>query len=231
MMHGTLTREVKVQTNFAVGKEKFAEPLHITQPFTTAIIDPDWPYTVGPKGKRSGYTRYKDSERNIYKQDEPLTIDELKDLPVGELVGGYLFMWTVGPFLIHPNPKKQALSVLEAWGFKQASILTWAKWNRKRNAGYGGVGSWFLGNAEFCIVAKRKGFPSVRTGRSSLIVEPKTKHSAKPDNIHELCEQRFPGPFLEIFGRKNRKGWAVIGNEAPDTEGQDIRESMRRLLQ
>jgi N6-adenosine-specific RNA methylase IME4 len=127
-------------------------------------------------------------------------------------------MWAVGPFLINGA----AVDVMRAWGFEPSSIITWAKWNPKKNSGYGGVGFWFLGNAEFVIVGKRPGWPSIRTGRSSLIVHPKMEHSRKPDAVHEICEACFPGPYVEIFGRRERKGWTVLGNEAPG-DGMDTR--------
>jgi N6-adenosine-specific RNA methylase IME4 len=223
--------KLKIQRSFAKRLEKY-ETVEMRQPFATAIIDPDWPYTVAPgtkdfagdkrKGKLSGFTRNRDG-KNQYRQKKPLSLDELKMLPVGDAVGGYILLWTVGPFLINGA----AADLLKAWGFEPASIITWAKYDLKNKHGYGGVGYWFLGNAEFCIVAKRPGYPSIRTGLSSLIVEPKGFHSSKPDNIHAICEARFPGPYLEIFGRELRSGWTVLGNEAPG-DGKEISDSLRR---
>jgi hypothetical protein len=92
----------------------------------------------------------------------------------------------------------------------------------------GGIGFWFLGNAEFCIVGKREGGPSIRAGRLSLVIEPKQEHSVKPDSIHRLCEERFPGPHLEIFWRLEREGWTVLGDEAPD-DGHGISETIDLL--
>lgn len=137
---------------------------------------------------------------------------------------GYILLWVVGPFLINGA----AVEILNAWGFEAMSILTWAKYDLKNNHGYGGVGFWLLGNAEFCIIAKRSSWPSIRTGRSSLIIDTKRRHSQKPEAVHELCEQRFPGPYLEVFGRRERAGWVVLGDEAPGDLG-DVRESLRRF--
>lgn len=217
---------LKIRTSFAANVKPTFVKRKIEQPFATGIIDPDWPYTVAPgranlsevksDGRLSGFTRNRDG-KNKYKAKKPLSIDALAALPIGDLIGGYLFMWTVTPFLLNGS----AYKLLNAWGFEAMSMLTWAKYNLERyrktgrSGGYGGVGFWFLGNAEFCIVAKKAGMPSIRTGYSSLIVAPKTGHSEKPDNIHELCESRFPGPYVEIFGRRRRKGWKVLGDEAP----------------
>lgn len=211
----------------------------LKRPFATGIIDPDWPYTSAPgkksladvknageKGRLSGYTRYRDSTKNTYAQPNAMSIEELKELPIGDVIGGYVFLWVVSPFLLNGA----AISILQAWGFTPCSMLTWAKYDVENKHGYGGVGFWFLGNAEFCIVAKRKGWPSIRTGKSSLIIAPKTKHSEKPEHVHKICEERFPGPYIEIFGRQNRKKWTVIGDEAPNYMKQDVRHSLKKYL-
>lgn len=227
---------ISVKTSFGDGKDK-RSAVECAQPFTTAIVDPDWPYTVAPgkermtneealkKGRLSGYTRSRDSRQNKYNAAEPLTLDELKGLPVGELVGGYVLLWCVGPFLVNGAGP----DVLKAWGFEPCSIVTWAKYDLANNHGYGGVGYWFLGNAEFCIVGKRPGWPSIRTCRSSLIIAPKARHSQKPDDIHALCEKCFPGPYVELFGRDLRANWMVLGDQVIG-DGRDIRSSIRRLL-
>jgi N6-adenosine-specific RNA methylase IME4 len=40
-------------------------------------------------------------------------------------------------------------------------------------------------------------------------------HSAKPPEFYELIEARSNGPYLEMFARNGRDGWASWGNEAP----------------
>lgn len=239
---------MKIQTCFAAGKEKFEER-DVSAPFGSGIIDPDWPYTLAPgvkeaseksegSGTLSGFTRNKDASQNQYKAEEALTIEEMGKLPVGDLIGGYLFMWTVSPFLLGGMKKQKgssALYLMDKWGFEPCSMLTWGKYNLERirngepSGGYGGVGFWFLGNAEFVIVGKKPGMPSIRTGTSSLFIEPKQRHSAKPNNIHQLVESKFPGPYVELFGRRAYSNWTVLGNEAPG-DGKDIRESMNEHI-
>ncbi len=236
--------KIRINRSCVVGNEKPID-VEINEPFATGIIDPDWPYTVAPgrnniddieegKGRHSGFTRNKDG-RNKYRQQTALTIQELKDLPIKQIIGGYVFLWTVGPFLINGA----ATDVLKAWEFEPVSMLAWAKYhvNEQKNLfgahdehGYGGVGYWFLGNSEYCIVGKRKGLPSIRTGTSSLIVAPKRRHSEKPEHIHKLCESKLPGPYIELFGRKTREHWVVLGDEVPGYEGEDIRVSMQKYV-
>jgi len=45
----------------------------------------------------------------------------------------------------------------------------------------------------------------------------KREHSRKPDEQYALIEACSPGPFLELFARGRRDGWAMWGNEADDS--------------
>lgn len=39
------------------------------------------------------------------------------------------------------------------------------------------------------------------------------RHSQKPDCFYDLVESSSPGPYMEMFSRKRRFGWAAWGNE------------------
>jgi N6-adenosine-specific RNA methylase IME4 len=43
---------------------------------------------------------------------------------------------------------------------------------------------------------------------------PRGGHSQKPDAFVDLVEQVSPGPYLELFARRQRLGWDTWGNEA-----------------
>lgn len=43
---------------------------------------------------------------------------------------------------------------------------------------------------------------------------PRGRHSAKPEAFIDLVEQVSPGPYLELFARRQRLGWDTWGNEA-----------------
>lgn len=181
--------------------------------FQTAIIDPPWPY--GKASKNEKLTGYVSQEGN--EQYKTLSIEDLEVLPVGQIVAGYIFLWTVSPFL------REGLGLIEKWGFDYITSLAWYK-----DTGIG-VGYWFRGDHELILVAKRKGWPSVRTKERSLFRSKRLRHSEKPPTIHQIVEKHFPGPFVEIFGRKSRDGWTVLGNEAPG-DGKDIKESLASLI-
>ena len=69
----------------------------------------------------------------------------------------------------------------------------------------------------------------------SVCFAPNLKHSAKPEALQDSLELMFPnalkkGKCLEIFGRRSRPGWMVLGNQSQETMGEDITTSLLRLV-
>ena len=61
----------------------------------------------------------------------------------------------------------------------------------------------------------KKGKPlAIARADSTWFTWPRGRHSAKPDAFLDLVEQVSPGPYLELFARRNRLGWDTWGNEA-----------------
>lgn len=97
--------------------------------------------------------------------------------------------------------------MLDAWGFAEKTILTWAK-DRM------GTGDWLRGKTEHCILAVR-GAPHVNlTNQTTLLTAPLRDHSRKPDEFYALVEALCPGSKLEVFARQQRPGWVVWGAES-----------------
>jgi N6-adenosine-specific RNA methylase IME4 len=46
---------------------------------------------------------------------------------------------------------------------------------------------------------------------------PRGAHSAKPEAFLDMVEQVSPGPYLELFARRDRLGWDTWGNESLGT--------------
>ena len=181
--------------------------------FKTAIIDPPWPYADASSHKKlSGYVKC------AVTQYKTISMQDLKALPIGDVVTDYVFLWAVGPFVA----SGEASDLLKSWGFVPRSMLFWYK-----NTGLG-VGYWFRGDCEPIIFASKKGSPAIRTNERSLFSSKRLRHSAKPETLHAIAEKHFPGPYLELFGRRGREGWTILGNEAPG-DGKDIRESLQCL--
>lgn len=59
------------------------------------------------------------------------------------------------------------------------------------------------------------------------------KHSEKPSGLQDKLEIMFPlidNNSIELFARKERKGWTTVGNECPSTFGIDIRDALKEII-
>lgn len=206
------------------------------------VADPPWNYNqTSTSEKLSGYSD---------KEYEPLTTEDLCALgtDIRQLASSdsLLFLWTTWPFIA------DALHIIDAWGFKYITGLPWVKMDSYLKHPTYGVGYWFRGCTELILVAKRgkshrgnrKGILNFESPRNtwakkhnnqlSLVdeqvgwVSVPEGHSKKPDALQEIIEKDYPGPYLEIFGRRAREGWTVLGDEAPE-DGTDIRVSLHQL--
>ena len=75
-----------------------------------------------------------------------------------------------------------------------------------------------VNRSEFLLVC-RKGKPKrIDPWPSNVVDVPfnpaRLKHSQKPEKFLDLIEQVCPGPYLELFARRNRLGWDTWGNES-----------------
>jgi N6-adenosine-specific RNA methylase IME4 len=168
----------------------------------------------------SGEGKTRSAERHF----DTMTPDELKAM--GPLVQALaakdaaLFYWFSGPNM------KIALDIVEgAWGFDfKTWAFVWVKTKPGQDAPeledlkaknlHTGMGYSSRANAEAVMLARR-GNPPERLNNNvhQVIVAPVMEHSAKPEETHDRIERLFPGPYLELFGRKLVDGWTVWGNE------------------
>lgn len=196
--------------------------------YRTIVADPPWPM---PETGKS--TRGATDDRGVYIAESGRQIDgkwwgsargttvkipyvtmslqEIVDLQVGSLAetNAHLYLWTTNRFL------EDAYDVARAWGFKPAQLLTWCK--PPMGIGFGGA---FTATTEFCLFARR-GTLAHQTRQDSswwrwsrVYEDGHIAHSAKPEGFLDIVEQVSPGPFLELFARRNRLGWDTWGNEA-----------------
>jgi len=167
--------------------------------FKTIVADPPWRTTTGPAGFGYG------GSGHLKLKYPTMTIAEIKALPVGELAdeAAHLYLWTTN-ILVRP-----AYEVVEAWGFKPSVLLTWAK-----NPIGIGLGDAFGITTEHVIFGHRGGLRPLRREPSTWWNWKRGRHSAKPEAFIDMVESVSPGPYLELFARRNRLGWATWGNEA-----------------
>ena len=140
-----------------------------------------------------------------------MRLEDIKALPVADLAAEdcVLFLWATFPML------KEALEVVEAWGFSYKTVaFTWVKENRKSPGLFGGLGYWTRANAEVCLLATR-GCPKRQSAAvHQVILSPVEQHSKKPDAVRErIVALMGDVPRAELFARQETPGWDVWGNE------------------
>jgi N6-adenosine-specific RNA methylase IME4 len=172
--------------------------------YRTIVADPPWHYdgyaTMPGNPKKRGHP--------VKVYDLPyasLTLAEIQAFRVPAASSARLFLWTTNKYL------PDSFAVLTAWGFTYKQTLVWHKTGNPSPFG----GSVAPNHAEFLLVAEC-GDPEL-LGRlaGSVVAAPKPyAHSQKPDVFLDLVEQVSPGPYLELFARRQRLGWDTWGDEA-----------------
>jgi len=132
-----------------------------------------------------------------------MSVDEIAALPVRDFAedDSHLYLWTTQAFL------RDTYRVLDAWGFRQGAILVWSK------PPMGVVGT-YVCSVEFCIFARRGSLAHNRRQIGTCYQWPRSHHSAKPEAFQDMVESVSPGPYLELFARRQRLGWSTWGNQA-----------------
>jgi N6-adenosine-specific RNA methylase IME4 len=165
------------------------------------MADPPWSFShYSAKGQVK-------SAKNHY---DCMDLDEIKALPVADLLygGGYLWLWAVNPMLPH------ALEVMSAWGFSFVTAGTWVKRGTSGKLAFGTGYVLRSANEPFLIGKIGKPKPMSRSVRS-VIEAPRREHSRKPDEAYEAFKM-MTGDVrrADLFARESRHGFEAWGNEA-----------------
>lgn len=159
--------------------------------YSVIYADPPWRY------ENSGFTT---SAENHY---PTMSTDEICNLPIKDLAheNAVLFLWVTSPMI------KGALTVCEAWGFEYKTNFVWVK--DRHMAGF-----YCYGQHELLFVATRGSMlPKSEGMRSSIIEAPRREHSRKPDEVYDIIESMYDGPYIELFARTKRQNWKGWGLE------------------
>lgn len=164
--------------------------------YKTIYADPPWYEAGGGKIKRGADRHY-----------DLMKTKDIIALPIASLAeeNCHLYLWTTNNFL------PDALAVMKAWGFTYKTIITW---NKDRI----GLGQYFRGLTEHCLFGVKGNLPykvigGKRCQGKTGFYAPKSKHSAKPQEMRTMIEAVSYAPFLELFARKAVKSWDCWGNE------------------
>ena len=187
-------REEARQSN-AEKVQTLSSPLDAQGLFQTIVIDPAWDW--GDEGDVNQFGRAKPDYHTM-------PIEEVEALPIGQIADEncHLYIWVTNRSL----PK--GFRLLEAWGFRYITCLTWIKPSI-------GMGNYYRGSTEQVLFGVRGSQGLKRHDVGTWFEAPRgDRHSAKPDEFYSLVESCSYGPYIDIFGRKERAGWTVWGEDA-----------------
>lgn len=200
--------------------------------YPVIIADPPVPFEVW--GKRPGGvdSRTADAHYDIMTWPKLFDLGEsIRSVAADDCV---LFLWLCQPLL------RETMAMARRWGFKyKTKAFSWCKTYASGNSFFVGMGYWTRANTEDVLLFTRGNPGRADKGVYQLLVTleqdpysvpaviaPMTRHSEKPEEVQNRIERLCGGPYLELFGRRRRPGWTVVGNEL---DGLDIRESLARL--
>lgn len=160
--------------------------------YEVIYADPPWRYDFS-----------KSDSRQIENQYATMSVDEICQLEIPSAENAVLYLWATAPKL------REALQVMESWGFEYKSHAIWDK-------EIIGIGYWFRGQHELLLVGTKGKFspPEQSLRQSSIIKHKREKHSKKPDIVRTLITAwYFDKKKLELFARQQTVGWDSWGNE------------------
>lgn len=190
---------------FRIPQKSAAEDLldKVEGPFSTIYADPPWRFQ-----NRTG--KMAPEHRRLLRYPT-MTLQEIFELPVNRVsaAAAHLYLWVPNALIA------QGLEVMKQWGFTYKTNLVWYKIRKDGGPDGRGVGFYFRNVTELILFGIRGSMRTLQPGRTQVNVIPKRKreHSRKPDEVYDLIEACSPGPYLELFARHAREGWAQWGNE------------------
>lgn len=168
-------------------EEKILAVEPIKGKFRTLCVDVPW--------------QFQSTQEKCQQTYASLSQKELLALPVSSWAdeNAHLFLWTTNHDL------RSAFELMEAWGFKYQTMITWIKEPPI------GLGLYFRNSTEHILFGTRGRLLTRARNIPTHFIAPKSTHSAKPDLSYEIIEKASYPAFLDVFARKERRGWTTWG--------------------
>ena len=162
--------------------------------YRTIVIDPPWPVDKILRDERPNQDTF----------DYPtMTIDEIKKLSIPDLAyqdGCHVYLWTTHKFL------PIAFEIFNHWGVKYQCLLTWVK-----NVGMTPFS--FMYSTEHILFGRIGSLDLLKCGERLDFNAKVEGHSIKPEIFYDLVRRVSAEPRIDVFARKERKGFIAYGNQ------------------
>lgn len=170
----------------------------IKKRYKLILADPPWEY----KSKGAG----RNMQHGAAMKYATMSLEDICNLPINDIVerNSCLFLWATTPLL------PEAFEVMKAWGFQYKTAIYWRKIMSL------GMGCWFRGQVEVCLLGIKGKVKAFRSQRPNIIQAKARVHSQKPDELYDIIEDLDINPKIELFARKKRIKWDSWGNELSD---------------
>lgn len=190
----------KITEKIIIAAQAFNSNRNESMKYNTIVIDPPWNVSMcGKFGHRS-----KRPQKLPY---ETLDLEDIKNFPIKDYAnfGSHVYLWTTNKFL------RESFEVFDKWDVRFHLMMVGVKPSGVApNCGY-------VFGTEFCLVGffgkPAQKWKSIGKLNWFKMFNQPGKHSAKPDDFYNLVETMSHGPYIDIFSRKNRKGWDAYGDE------------------
>lgn len=171
--------------------------------YNIIYADPAWSF----KNKNTGGSG-KSGANAVY---PVMTVQEICALPIQNIADDncVLFMWW------SPSQPKEALAVVDAWGFELKNMIgfNWIKLTRK-GLPFFGMGFYTRMGSECVLIAKKGKLSRISASVRSCFSYPVGKHSEKPIIVRDKIIELYGDiPRIELFCREKKDGWDGWGNE------------------
>jgi N6-adenosine-specific RNA methylase IME4 len=176
--------------------------------YRTIVADPPWDVRRLSSPGAKAFGTQAGTIKSVRLEYPTMPVDEIAALPIKAMAAAdaHLYIWTINAFI------EDTYLIARAWGFTPKTLLTWGK--APMGLGPGGA---YSQTSEHILFARRGRDVVQRRCDTTWWQWPRGRHSAKPDAFQDVVEQVSPGPYLELFARRDRLGWDTWGNESLGT--------------
>lgn len=167
--------------------------------YKVIYADPPWSYRNKKTG--GGHTS------GAIQKYSTMSTDEICNMKIPANKDSVLFLWATVSLI------EDAFKVMNAWGFKYKTMITWRKIMSM------GLGYWYRGQCEHLLFGIKGKVKAFRMQEANFLQLKALRHSEKPNEFRQLIERstKSLNPKLEMFARKKFSGWDVFGNEVKNS--------------